>query len=260
MLKEQTFIKIENLEFANLIVPFTKSDITLTIPENEFPAFLERVYPQLKAYAPVPLPRSLNVSLLDQATQKKLVLRESERHLDVSLKFNYGPFQVDYQDPQESYFKKDGATVVQIIRDKSFEDKAWQRLIETGLKEDARGSLRVIDSKALKWLFSNLPELSAEDFEVIGRESLERYKVRTGEPNIRVGVSSKIDWFDLNLEIDIDGVPLSLKELKKAIKQKSRYVKLTDKSIAQLSEEWFSKFQHLFNFADTDETKLKVSA
>ncbi|MBN1481914.1 serine/threonine protein kinase [candidate division KSB1 bacterium] len=259
LLKDLTLIKIANLDHANLLVPFTKTNITLSIPEDEFPAFLESVYPRLRKYASIPLPDSLNISLLDQVTRKKIVLRENERHLEISLKFDYGRYEIDYNDSQESCFKKDGHSVVQIVRDQAFEDKAWNTLVSTGLKDDPKGGLHIVDSKALKWLFKNLPTLSADGFCIVGRESLQRYKVRTGEPKVRIGVSSQIDWFDLNVQIDIDGVALNLRELRKAIRGNSHYVKLADKSIAQLSDEWFARFQHLFNFTEAEETTIKVS-
>ncbi len=260
LLKENTFIKIDNLPNAGLFVPFTKANITLTIPDDEFPAFLETVYPRLRKKAPIPLPSSLNVSLIDSIARKRIYLSESERHLDVSLKFEYGPTEIDFLDPQDSFFRKHNGTMIsEIIRDREAENEAWNRLMDSGLKDDPKGSLRIIDSRALKWLFHNLPELSAQGFEFVGRENLERYKVRTGEPHVRVGISTNIDWFDLNLEIDIDGIALSLKELRKAIRQNSHYVRLADKSIAQLSDEWFKKFQHLFNFTETDDTSVKVS-
>ena len=260
LLKDQTLIKVNNLENANLLVPFTKSDITLSIPQDEFPAFLETVYTRLLKTSPVPLPESLNVSLVNRITRKKIVLHESDRHLEVSLKFDYGPLEVDFLETHESYFKQNGTTIAQIVRDRKGEQRAWDKLVQTGLKDDPKGGLRIIDSKALNWLFTNLATLSGAGFDIIGREQLDRYKVRTGQPNVRVGVTSKIDWFDLNLEIDIDGIALSLKELKKSIRQNSRYVKLTDKSIAQLSEDWFRKFQHLFNFTETGETNVKVAS
>lgn len=259
LLKDKTLIKVVNLEHANILVPFTKAHITLSIPEAEFPAFLESVYPRLKKYAPIPLPDSLNISLLHQVTRKKIVLRENERHLNIALKFDYGPYEIDYLDPQTSCFKNNDRSVVQIIRDRDFEDNAWKALRNTDLQVDLKGGLRIIDSKVLKWLFKNLPKLSADGFLVLGRETLDRYKVRTGEPKIRLSVSSQIDWFDLNMEIDIDGVSLSLRELRKAVRQNSRYVKLADNSIAQLSNEWFDRFQHLFNFTEIKETTVKVS-
>ncbi|RQW09784.1 hypothetical protein EH222_03470, partial [candidate division KSB1 bacterium] len=260
LLMDRTLIRVDNLEHANLLVPFTKSNITLSIPEKEFPLFLERVYPRLLKTTPIPLPSSLNISLLTQVTRKKIVLRENERHLDVALKFDYGPLEVDFSEVHQVHFKDDGAAIAQIVRDRDYELAAWEQLVQSGLRGDPKGGLKIIGSKALNWLFVNLPKLAADGFDIMGQEQLQRFRVRTEAPIVRVGVTSKIDWFDLNLQITVDGVDLPLKELKKAIRQNSRFVKLADKSIAQLSDEWFMKFQHLFNFTESDEQHVKVSS
>lgn len=259
LLKDNMLYKVENMDKANLLVPFTKNDISLTIPETEFPAFLEGVYPHLSQNAPVPLPKHMSIETLEEISQTKIYLEEGDRHLHLSVTFQYGPVEVDALDRQTTYFKQDADNITQVNRDTQAESDIWETLLSTGLKEDPKGGLRIIDSKALQWLFNYLPKLTAQGFEFYGREQLKKYKVRTGTPNVRVAVSSNIDWFDLNIEIDIEGILLSLKELRKSIRQNSRYVKLADKSIAQLPEEWFDKFQHLFNFTSVDQDSVQVS-
>ncbi len=259
LLKNNMLYKVANMDKANLLVPFTKNDISLTIPETEFPAFLESVYPHLSQSAPVPLPNHMSIETVDKISEPKIYLQEGERHLFLSVMFQYGPVEVDALDRQTTFFKQDGNNITQVNRDTQAESDIWESLLATGLKEDPKGGLRIIDSKALQWLFNYLPKLTAQGFEFYGREQLKKYKVRTGTPNVRVAVSSNIDWFDLNIEIDIEGILLSLKELRKSIRQKSRYVKLTDKSIAQLPEEWFERFQHLFNFTDVEQDNVKVA-
>ncbi len=259
LLHGNALIKVENMRSAALLVPFTKADITLTIPEKEFPAFLESVYPHLSETTPLPLPPSIKVVQTSEIKKKLICLKEYERHLEVSLKFDYGFVEVDYPEPQKSFYKQNGRNVIHVIRNEKEEERAWERLLATGLKEDPKNGLKVIDSKALKWLFNNMEALSAEEFEFRGREDLRKYKVRTGQPNVRVAVRSNIDWFDVNIEIDIEGVILPLKELKRAIKQNVRYIKLADKSIAQLPDEWFEKFKHMFNFVEVEDESVKAS-
>jgi non-specific serine/threonine protein kinase len=259
LLQGETIIKVDNLQDASLLVPFTRGDITLSIPSEEFPEFLESVYPQLSESTPLPLPKSISVAQTDTFTKKLIFLKEGERHLELSLKFDYGQLEIDYLDPQKTFYKKNGKAVVHILRCQDEEEAAWNRLVLSGLKDDPKNGLRIIDSKALKWLFTNMPALSAEGFEFRGREDLKKYKVRTGKPNVHVAVQSNIDWFDVNIEIDIEGVALPIKELKRAIKQNIQYVKLADKSIAQLPDEWFDKFKHMFNFVEVEDDIVKAS-
>ena len=257
--KANRFFKVDNMQEASLLVPFTKNNITLDIPEAELPAFLEETFPRLRQLAPLTLPAALPLTRVDRLTDKKLFLRENERHLEVDLKFGYGGFDIDADDTTMICYRQAGGTFFEIHRDADAEAQAVNRLLESGLKQDPKGGLRVIDSKALNWLFKHLPELANDGFTFFGREALTRFNVRTGTPNVRVAVSSNIDWFDVNIEIDVEGIKLPLKELRRAIRQNSRLVKLADQSIAQLPEEWFVRFQRLFNFTAVEEQGVKAS-
>ena len=72
-----------------------------------------------------------------------------------------------------------------------------------------------------------------------------------------MAVSSEIDWFDLDLDIDFDGVALTIAELKKAIKAQKKFVRLKDGSIAKLPEKLMQKFQYLLEFGQSDDNSLR---
>jgi non-specific serine/threonine protein kinase len=86
----------------------------------------------------------------------------------------------------------------------------------------------------------------------MGEENLVRLNVRRMKPSISLSLSSELDWFDLNLAIDYEGVSLSLVELKKALKQQKKYVRLKNGSIARLPEKLIQKLQYLVEFGQTD--------
>ncbi|MFQ5676035.1 MAG: DEAD/DEAH box helicase, partial [bacterium] len=79
-------------------------------------------------------------------------------------------------------------------------------------------------------------------------------------PRVSVSVESGIDWFDLDMDIDVGGVLLSLQELKRAIKKKSSFVRLADGSLASLPKSWLDRFKHTLNLAKQDGEKLKFSS
>ncbi|MBN2413966.1 SNF2 helicase associated domain-containing protein [candidate division KSB1 bacterium] len=259
LIKDQMLYKVKNLELAGLLLPFTKDNIDLRIPKNEFSVFLEKFYPQLFKFGSLPLPQSVSVLKKSEIKNKVLCLSEGDDYLEIALKLDYDGHEIDYQNKQKSVFQKEKNDIVLIQRDKKSEKEIWNYLLSTGLKTSPKGNLRVIDSKALKWMFKNINRLKDENYLIKGLEDLHRYKIRTGKPHVKVAVSTKIDWFDLNLEIDIEGVKLSLKELRAAVRQNKKIVRLEDNSIAQIPEEWFKKFRHLFNFTEIENDNIKVA-
>jgi len=259
LIKKHKLYRVKNLELAGLLVPFTKDNIDLRVPKKEFPVFLEKFYPQLSKFATIPLPDSITVLKKSKIKNKVLCLSEGDNYLEISLKLDYDGHEIDYRNKQTNIFKKKNKDIILIHRDKKNEKETWNYLLTTGLRASPKGSLRIIDSKALKWMFKNIPRFKEENFVIKGFEELHRYKIRTGEPQVKVAVSTKIDWFDLNLEINIEGIKLSLKELRSSVRQNKKFVRLEDNSIAKIPDEWFKKFKHLFNFTDIENDKFKVA-
>ncbi len=259
LIKEKRLIKVQNMEDAALLVPFTKNGMALTIPDEEFPLFLQNAFHALREIAPVSLPSSLVTEYRDRLTGAKLKLCESERHLEVKLRFVYEDVEIDGDEPWPICYRQKDDRIVEIRRDLEAEAEHGRRLLESGLKRESPGSFRILDTKALNWMFAAMPRLQTEGYVFEGREELRRFRVRTGEPNVRVAVTSGIDWFDVNIEIDVEGVPLPLKELRRAVRRNSRLVRLADQSLAQLSDEWFDKFQHLFHLTAPQENGVRAS-
>jgi non-specific serine/threonine protein kinase len=260
LLQDHTLIRVENFNSSDLLIPFTKNQLTISIPKNELPQFIESIFPALALSTDLKLPANLPVYEAKQIEKKRIYLKEEQDRLVIYLKFVYGNCEVNYSNPLAELFlmSADGSAIAKIQRDPEAEKLIEQQLIQTGLKPMLRGGFRITESKALPWMFDQLPQLENAGFEIFGREQLRKWQVRNGAPNIRLAVSSQIDWFDLNLQIDIEGVALSIKELKKAILHHQRFVKLNDGSMAKLSEAWFKKFQHLFNFGEVQGEKVHL--
>ncbi len=257
ILRGHVLFKVDNYDNAALLVPFTKEKIDLTIPKADFSKFLQDIYPQMIEENPIPLPDSVPIQDIEGFTEKRLYLNEGEKHIQIYLKFLYDGHEIDFHDTRREIYRDDGKNISRIVRNREKEKAAWDYLISTGLKKNTPAGLRILESKIIDWLFDYQEKLVQNGYIFIDREKLKKYHIRTGSPNVKIAVSSQIDWFDLNMEIDIEGVLLSLKELKKSLVHHKRTVKLSDGSIARLDEEWYQKFQHLFNFTQVENEKIK---
>ena len=75
-------------------------------------------------------------------------------------------------------------------------------------------------------------------------------------PNI--SVASGIDWFDVDVHVDFDGVRAGLPELLRALQDRDGYVLLSDGSHGLLPEQWLAKAGVLTAFGTSEETSLRV--
>ncbi len=261
ILHGNTFFKVENCQNGHFLNLMTHKNTQLKIPSKDLPEFINTYYNKLKAYGTFQLPDSLKFQQINTITKKRIYLFEALKYLLIELKAMYGQHEVDVRNPNDELYmlNSEDDSIAIVKRDFESENKMAQLLLDSGLKTHREGGFQITDSKALRWIFEQIPVLVQNGFEVLGQERLTKYKYNTAYPRVNFSVSSGIDWFDMKVEIDFDGIALSLKELKKAFQKKSPFVQLIDGSLARLPQDWFVKFEHLFNLGKVEEKQVKLS-
>jgi non-specific serine/threonine protein kinase len=148
------------------------------------------------------------------------------------------------------------ATLQRVRRDASAERQAAELLNgpSFGLKRDPNGGEAAFRLRArvapVDFLLRHVPRLAAAGYEVYGEESLRSVRVNRSRPTLSFGVTSGIDWFDVAAVAKFGDVPVALDELRRALRERGRFVKLTDGSVGEIPEEWLTKFRALFALAD----------
>lgn len=154
---------------------------------------------------------------------------------------------------------------VQIIqRDKETEDgfvTMLQDLHENLRKPEYENHFSIHSKHALakNWFFLFFDKMKDEGISVYGYEGLKNFKISKSKPTTKVFISSNLDWFDTEIEIEFDGQAASLNDIQKALAVKQNYVTLGDGTYGLLPEEWMKKFSLLFKMSETEGNKLRVS-
>ncbi len=262
LLQENKIIRVESALPAAYVLPFTRPGYQLRIPGEHVSAFLLGLSPHLKHDLALTLPPTLTFQTARELTGRRLYLQEHERSLRLELKFVYGEIEVSGMSAHTVSLAGDGAanTLWRVERDPLAETAAHEALLAAGLQLDAGRAFYSPPAEAVTWVFDELPKLAAAGFEIFGEDKLKSYRVNRAAPNVKLAVSSGIDWFDMNLEIDFNGVMLSMGELKNAVRQQSAFLKLADGSIARMPEEWEKRFRHFFNFSQERNGKHQIAS
>ncbi len=261
LLHEHTIYRFDSTLPAAYVLPFLAPDYQVQIPADRIGDFLKNFSPHLKHNLEISLPENFELQTVRELTARRLYLKEQERVLRLELKFAYGEVEVPSAAAQELNVASNGHSNIlwRVERDRPAEAAAQEALVEAGLKPDESGAFYTPRQEALLWVFDELPKLAAAGFEVFGEETLKYHRVNRALPNVRLAVSSGIDWFDLNMEIDFGGVLLSVADLRHGLKQQNRFMKLADGSVARLPEEWEKRFRHFFHFAHLNDGRTQVA-
>ena len=238
---------------------FVEEGLAITLPRDEYQTFISEYLAKLPIFPYLEFPEGIAVQELTEVTGKRIYLEEIDDQLVVTLSSLYDKVEVPFNQPTEQFlhYEKKSNQIIRVRRNREVEENIRNIVIDSNIMEDTPGLFYTSWESALEWLFDGLPSLVDQGFEVMGEESLTKLKVNRGKPKIGISLSSDIDWFDLELSIEFDGVPLTLAELKKALQQQKRFVKLKNGSIARLPEKLIQKFQYLVEFGQPETASIR---
>jgi non-specific serine/threonine protein kinase len=238
---------------------FIDESLKVSLVKDEYHVFISDYLAKLPIFPYLEFPEGIDVQELTEVTGKRIYLEEMDEQLVVSLSILYDKVEVSFNQNTEQFlhYDKKNSQIIRVRRKRDIEESIRDEIVISNIMEDTPGLFYSNFESALDWLFDGLPQLVDNGFEVMGEESLVRFRVKRSRPSVGMSLSSEIDWFDLNLEIDFDGVKLTLEELKKAIQKDKKFVRLRDGSIARLPDKLIQKFQYLIEFGQTNEHSIK---
>ncbi len=177
--------------------------------------------------------------------------------------FTYGNANAEWNNEQTISSNENGKIVI-IQRDKEAEHQfvhLMQDLHPNLRKPEFETHFAIHSKHALQknWFFLFFEKMKEENITILGYEDLKNFKINKAKPSTKVYISSNLDWFDTEIEVDFEGQSASLQEIQKALAVKQNYVPLEDGSYGLLPDEWLQKFSLLFKMADANGKKLRVS-
>jgi non-specific serine/threonine protein kinase len=240
---------------ANPLFSMFFSAPQIFIPSEDEVEFLETYY--------LPLARLVDLSgdavewqTIQSPPVKRLYLSENNQQLQVELRFGYDGHEVLYENttpPQTLQRGTTSWTLTNIVRKPESEEAAFQELSSDnyGLKRSSNSELVNVFQlrarmKPVDFLMRSIPRLIRKGYEIYGEESLKSVRVNRSRPTISLNVSSGIDWFDVNASINFGEIQVSLKEIRRAMQRRERFVKLADGTLGEIPEDWFERYQNLF--------------
>lgn len=219
-------------------------------PRTDADALLLRVL-RSPAPPPIQLPESLQFEVFSPVPQRILHVtstREGSNQLRVEPLFSYEGERIAADEPKVPKF--DPERRVLLRRNEEAETQALKDLEELGVRKASRfGESWKLPAKSLP---SVARRLLAEGWQVEAEGKL----FRTPRSS-RLDVASRLDWFELEGEVQYDGASASLPAVLAAVRRGDHIVQLGDGSYGLLPEDWLARFGSLADFGETTEDHVR---
>ena len=108
------------------------------------------------------------------------------------------------------------------------------------------------------WFLDAFQAWKNEGITVLGFNELTNNRLNQHKARVSIQVTSGTDWFDTSMEIKYGKQKASLKQLHKAIRNKSKFIQLGDGTMGILPEEWMKKIEAFFQAGEPEEEVLKI--
>ena len=237
------------------------------VVQEAFHTFFEEVVSPVSKKYPVQilgLPENLQQEHISmEITAKKLYLKELDKFILMRPFLCYGEYEANVLEDEggivmagnklisyERNLEKEQELVAQI--------KQLHSKFEKGTNHNFF-SLHIDEFVDGYWFLQMFESLQAQGIEVFGFDDFKNFNYSPHTPQIRVKASSEIDWFDLEINFTVGDIKLSLRDVRKAVLAKEKYIKLGDGKLAILPRKWIRKLEKYLRIGKVEKDKVRIS-
>ncbi|MFL6208752.1 MAG: SNF2-related protein [Pyrinomonadaceae bacterium] len=247
---------------------------TIDIPADEEQAFFEKHLPYLAERFPL-RGEAVRWEALELAPVPRLYLTEEGKELRVELRYGYGDYEVSYSRHAVSQSIRrhtETGALVRVVRRPEREQELWETIGAktyglkrapvnyNALRGPAAGLFLLrAGTHPFDFLLRHVPQLAAAGCEIYGEAELKLARINRNRPTISFGVTSGIDWFDVQAVVQFGDVEVALAEVRRVVRKRERFVKLADGSIGEIPPEWIEQYRHLFALGEETDKGLRLA-
>jgi len=257
MISDKKLIHFNEQVEGNKLSPFIKKKFISVSREQEnkfFKVFGVKLMEQFAVYS-----EGLDIS--EEKQQAQLVLDLQSNGADqyfYRIKIKYDKHIFNYSHNKNYYvvykYQEGKPKFIKIKRSFQWEENQINKLVDRGLTVHINGILKCGNgslSSIRNWLYFNKDWLDENNFLLHYPKNL---PISYEDYKLSYVVKDKIDWFDVEIWVEIGEIRFPFKKLTKYLENGENKFPLPNGKIFIIPEEWFSTFQKLSSISKTDKT------
>ncbi|OPC03463.1 DNA helicase [Elizabethkingia ursingii] len=264
-----TYYLITDPDMQRVIQFFKSNNEILIIHSSKYEAFMQSIL------APLEQQVQVNYSYIRQATpsqladkdyqiEKLVYLHQEGNYISITPVMKYGNVEIPVYSRKQLLDSDRNGNEFKIERDQNAEIRLTRIVMEQ--HSDFREQMEEHEYFYLhkdkflddEWFLNAFESWRSEGIQILGFNDIKSNKLNPHRAKINIEVTSGIDWFNAQLKVGFGSKKASLKQVHRAIRNKSKFVQLDDGSLGILPEEWIHKIARYFQAGDIDEELLKI--
>lgn len=264
----------DSLQQLNVISLLTKQPDNLLIHTSKFDEFKKQLLYKLEEkvkinykHIPVATPIQLKQQGFTNETERIIYLSDFGAHVMIIPVMRYGEVEISVRTKKQIYsvdttgkefmvWRNDEAeidfTALLVKQHPYFEEQ-----LENDLPYFYLHKKRFLDED---WFLGVFDDWQRQNITILGFNELEGNKLNPNKVKIGIKVLSGINWFNVIANAKFGKTRASLKQIYRAVKNKTRYVQLDDGTMGIMPVEWLEKFNGYFNSGEiADDETLQIA-
>ncbi len=267
---DKTLYLIDNAGSLRLIDFLRQNNNHLIIHESKFSEFKDDILSGLEhkikinySYVKVATNKQLKESSFDHSLEKIIYLSYSENYVLINPVMRYGNVEVPVLSRKQIYAADRSGNMFRVTRNEEEELQLVTAItrrhpyFEEQLDKESfyLHKQRFLDED---WFLNAFEEWGKEGISIMGFNELKGNHLNPNKVKISIAVISGLNWFDSEFEVSFGKEKVSLKQLHRAIRNKSKYVKLGDGTMGILPQEWIEKLTKYFSAGEVADTHIRI--
>ncbi|SFF73792.1 Superfamily II DNA or RNA helicase, SNF2 family [Salegentibacter agarivorans] len=200
---------------------------------------------------------------LDQVTEHMVYLSESDDYILITPVIRYGEIEAPILSRRNIYTEDEKGKMYVVDRNESMEHRFKRNIQAQHLDFDDNPQnefyyLHKQEFLDKGWFIDAFEAWREHGYTILGFKQLKSNNLNPNKMQVQASVKSGIDWFDIHTNISFGNQKVGLKEIRKSIINKNRYVKLGDGSKGILPEDWVEKFSRYFRSGEIKDDAIRT--
>lgn len=260
---------VDDPDMLRIIRFFKAHNEILLVHSSKYEAFMQDILSSLEERIHINynyIRPATKVQLEDKnyQTEKVIYLRQQENYIGITPVMKYGDVEVPVYSRKQIFDTDQNGNPFKIERNESAEARFTSLVMQQHPDfEDQMDGYQYFYLHRDKfmdnnWFLEAFETWRNEGIIILGFNELKNNKLNPHRAKINIQITSGLDWFNAKLKVGFGPKEASLKQLHRAIRNKSKFVQLDDGSMGILPEEWMEKIAAYFRAGEIDEELLKI--